>query len=171
MKFKKLVHHYKNLVYNQAWYFTGNSDDAADITQDVLLKLWNHLDNVSVRSAKSWLLKVTRHACIDFSRKKREQCFSAYENEAADNSIDHLLIDSDIDPEQFMDKLEFHENISDALAALPEKLRTIVILRDIQDQTYDTIAQTLDIPLNTVKVYLHRGRKLLAKTLRPQAQL
>ena len=92
MKFKKIVREYKNLVYNQAWYFTGNSDDAADITQDVLLKLWNHLDRVKISSAKSWLLKVTRNVCVDFSRKKREQCFSEFEADESDNCLEKLLI-------------------------------------------------------------------------------
>ena len=71
-RFKKWVERYKDMIYNQAYYFSGNPADAADITQEVLLKMWTHFDTITNRTIKNWLLKVTRNQCIDMSRKKKE---------------------------------------------------------------------------------------------------
>jgi len=169
-KFKKLVHEYKNLVYNQALYSTGNRDDAADITQDVLIKLWNHLDNIESHSVKSWLLTVTRNRCIDASRKKREYSFSEFEDNGVENRIMQMTTEGESDPENCLNKAEAQQRISDAIARLPEKIQTTMILRYIQDETYEAIAKILGIPLNSVKVYLHRGRKLLAQQLKETIQ-
>ena len=68
-------------------------------------------------------------------------------------------------PEQYLDRTEEQQRIMRAVSLLPEKIKTIVILRHIQDETYEDIAKTLKIPINTVKVYLHRGRKILAEKL------
>lgn len=163
IRFKKLINKYKNLVYNQAFYFTSNHEDAEDISQEVFLKLWNHLDSVKTATAKSWLLKVTRNACIDYSRKKREQSFTEISDNQG-NELEKLLLDqTNLNPEIQAIQNNLMDNIEKVLNQLPEKIRSIVIMRDIQDQQYEIIAKTMDIPLNTVKVYLHRGRKFLSE--------
>ena len=76
IKYKKYVSEYKNLVYSHALYSTGNREDAADITQEVLIRLWNNMENIKTQTVKSWLITVTRNFCIDMNRKKHEQYFS-----------------------------------------------------------------------------------------------
>jgi RNA polymerase sigma-70 factor (ECF subfamily) len=161
-RFKKIVCQYKDLVYCQAYYFTCNKEDAEDITQEVLLKLWHHLDTVTAKTVKSWLMKVTRNVCIDHSRKKREQSLSEFEPEEQ-HQIMNRLGDTKDDPEHL---IMYGDLLQQGFQQLPENLRSIVIMREIQDLSYGLIAEIVDLPLNTVKVYLHRGRKLLAQYLK-----
>ena len=70
-KFKILANNYKNLIYTQAFYFTNNHEDAEDICQEVLIRLWDNFDHLKDSVIKFWLLKTTRNLCTDYSRKKR----------------------------------------------------------------------------------------------------
>ncbi len=165
-KFKKLVNEYKNLIFSQALYSIGNRHDAADITQEVLIKLWNNMDNIQTQTLKSWLFTVTRNNCIDLKRKRHEQYFSELSADDEENAIDRISAEPETDPEQSLDKHESQQRIISAIAGLPEKIRTSIILRYLHDEAYDTIAKTLGLPVNSVKVYLHRGHKILAQKLR-----
>ncbi len=168
-KFEKYVSRYKDLVYSQAFYFTGDSAEAQDITQEVLLKFWHHLESLSSKSAKSWLIKVTRNLCIDHSRKRREIAM-AQMNASENGKLERFElenVDDSPDPEVAMERIDLQERLRIAIGKLPEKIRETIILREIQGFTYEEIAEALDIPLNSVKVYLHRGRKSLIKYLKP----
>ena len=166
IKFKKLVRKYKDLIYSQAFYSTGNSHDASDITQEVLIKLWNNMDNIRLQTVKSWLLTVTRNSCIDMDRKKREKYFSELYFEHDDEAVKQITDDSETDPEKSLDQYQKQQRIISAIAGLPENIRTSMFLRYIHDETYDMIAKTLEVPINSIKVYLHRGRKLLVQKLK-----
>lgn len=165
IKYKKYVSQYKNLIYSQALYSTGNRDDAADITQEVFIKLWNSMGNIKTQTVKSWLITVTRNCCIDMNRKKHEQYFSELTT-GEEDIIDHISAGPETDPEHNLYKHESQQRIISAIAGLPEKIRTAIILRYIHDEAYDKIAKTLGLPINSVKVYMHRGHKILAQKLR-----
>ena len=79
------------------------------------------------------------------------------------NVIDHISADLETDPEHSLEKHQSQQRVYSAIAGLPEKIRTAIILRYIHDEAYDTIAKTLGLPINSVKVYLHRGHKILAQ--------
>ena len=169
-KFKIYVSRYKDLVYSQAYYFTNNAEDADDITQDVLIKLWHHLDSISHRAMKSWLLKVTKNLCIDRSRKKRELTASVVAANSERNEFQLESVDEGNTPEEQMIFWDNRARLMAAIQKLPEKVRTVIIMREIQDLKYEEIAKTLDMPINSVKVYLHRGRKMLFDFLKPYYQ-
>ena len=166
-QFKKLVARYKDIVYSHAYYFTGNNDDAADITQEVLLKLWHHLDKIAPGAMKSWLLKVTRNLCIDCSRQKREIAFSTMTNSA---KFELEQIDASLNPEEETINIDAKDRILNAIQKLPPKIKDVIIMREIHDLKYEDIAASMDIPINSVKAYLHRGRKLLVNYLKPHYQ-
>ena len=166
-KFKIYVSQYKDLVYSQAYFFTKSEDDAKDITQEVLIKLWNHLDNVPAQAAKSWLLQVTTNLCIDFSRRKRELSASALAVNLQRDGISVEQEDCRPNPEQEMINLDAKEKLLHAIYQLPEKVRLVIIMREIEDLKYDDIAKALEMPINSVKAYLFRGRKLLFEKLKP----
>ena len=106
---------------------------------------------------------MTRNLCIDYSRRKKVQYFD--ENEYQ-NSISDTIIDDEANPEKQLIKDDLKENIERAINLLPEKIRSIIIMREIQDLKYELIAETTGLPLNSVKVYIHRGRRLLFKNLK-----
>ncbi len=155
--YRKWVMKYRDAIYNQALYFTGNRDDAADITQDVLMKLWINLESISKKTLRNWIITVTRNTCIDRSRKKRELSINPVHEDLP------VLEQSDPgpSPEDNAVNREMKEALYRALRQLPEKYRTIFILREMQQYRYREIARALDISMSTVKVYLHRSRKIL----------
>lgn len=169
-QFKKHVARYKDLVYSQAYYFTGNAEDAADITQEVLLKLWHNMDKISSASMKCWLLKVTRNLCIDYSRRKKELAFSLITNQSDDGEFELSCVDDGMNPEQDVINMDLKDQILNAIQKLPPKIKNVIIMREINDLKYEDIASSMDIPINSVKAYLHRGRKLLFNYLKPYYQ-
>lgn len=156
--FKKILLKHKDVIYNHAYYFSGNREDAEDITQDAFIKLWKHRKRVKNDSVIPWLLKVTRNLCIDYQRKRRETSI-------IDVCCEDTLFDRDPGPEQCVVDKDALANVMRVIDQLPEVLKSILIMRDIQDFKYSDIAVAMDMPLNSVKVYLHRGRKLLMKKL------
>jgi RNA polymerase sigma-70 factor (ECF subfamily) len=166
LRFQHMVRQHKDSIYTQAYYFTGNKEDAEDITQEVLLRLWHHLNTVKGKAVKSWLMKVTRNVCIDHSRRHGEQSLSEFKPDTQ-RQIMNRASDCQHDPEQIMIADDL---LQQGLKQLPENFRHIVIMREIQDHPNSLIAETMDLPLNTVKVYLHRGRKLLAQFLKTHCE-
>jgi RNA polymerase sigma-70 factor, ECF subfamily len=169
-KFKIYLSQYKDLIYSQAYYFTKSTEDAQDITQDVLIKLWHNLDAVPRKSAKAWLLRVTKNHCIDHSRRKRELVASAMAVNSDGDEFQLEQEDYGLNPEEEIINLDSKERIMKAIHQLPDKIKNVVIMREIQDLKYDDIAAALELPINSVKVYLFRGRKLLFEQLKPYYQ-
>ena len=163
-RFKKAVNTYKNVIYSQAFYFTGNREDAEDITQEVLLRLWNHLENINMSSIKAWLMKVTKNICIDLSKKKKRILTDSFDNNE-ELSLCEIIPDDAPGPEKQLINKDLKERITGLINKLPENIRSIVIMRDIQRLKYAEIAEVAEISINSVKVNLHRGRKLLLKDL------
>lgn len=166
-QFKKNVARYKDLIYSQAYYFTGDPEDAADITQEVLLKLWHHHESIAQHAMKCWLLKVTKNLCIDQSRHKREMTASMMVAHSNDSGFELDQMDDGLNPEEAAINLDLKETIFKAIEKLPPLIKSVIIMREIHDLKYEDIASSLEIPINSVKVYLHRGRKLLFEYLEP----
>lgn len=139
----------------------GDSAASADVTQDVFIKLWEHRGNLEEERILGWLLRVARNACIDVIRKRKVR---RTVSESEDFSIDSLPSRAPL-PDQEASSAIFQEHLKKALNALGEPHRSIVVLREVQEYKYEEISEVLNLPLNTVKVYLHRARKTLRKEL------
>jgi len=142
----------------------GNKFEAEDIVQNVLLKIWENLDKFNILSAKSWIIKTTHNLCIDELRKRKrsfkneipiDDDFDETYNEKSKSSID-VEISNKILSEQIKMKINL----------LPENLKSVFVLYEIQGLKYKEISKSLDIPLNSVKVYLLRARKKLQEDLK-----
>ena len=163
-RFRKLVEIHKDRVYSTACYLMNNREDAEDVTQEVLLRMWKNLDSLNDDRVGSWLLKVTRNACIDAHRRRKtlgkvievNSDGITYENAAAPDGL----------PDAGAEASDFQEHLRVSIAQLPEPHRSIVVCREIEEMKYEEIAEALELPLNTVKVYLHRARKMLRDQLR-----
>jgi len=164
-KFEHIMNQYKDRIYTQAFYFTGCDQDAEDITQEVFIRLWQHADKIDRSHIYAWLCRVNKNLCIDFSRKKREVSISGTNQDDDRMSYEELIQDSSPNPEQTLIHKDLYDKVIERLEKLPGKIRMIVIMRDIQDCSYEFIAKSLSIPMNTVKSYLHRGRKMLARDI------
>lgn len=167
-RFNTLVRRYQDTIYTFAHYYLGDAADAEDVTQEVLIRLWRHHKTLDLERISGWIMQVTRNACIDAYRK-RKTYVQAVETDTEGLSYQQAA-GTEPSPAQAAEASEFQEQLEQALNRLSEPYRSIVILREIQDLKYDQISETLDLPLNTVKVYLHRGRKMLREALRPLVQ-
>ncbi len=151
-----IVDRYAKTIYNLALNFFANREDAEDITQDVFLKVYNNIDKFrEEKSFKSWLVRISTNHCIDHWRKTKR---SARRIELSDD-----LIRIDHTPEDKAVKNGDVTNLRNKISILDPDLRLLLIMRDIQEYSYQEIADTLDLPLGTVKSRINRARVKLAK--------
>jgi RNA polymerase sigma-70 factor (ECF subfamily) len=153
---------YSKKVYNMALNFAGNSDDAADITQEVFLKVYSNIDKYKEdRSFTAWLLRLSKNYCIDYWRKNKYH----RKNLELDDNIRSEKTDQADTPESSLIRKYDVKYLRQKLRLLPPGLRTLVIMRDIQDYSYQEISESLDIPLGTTKSRINRARTKLAKII------
>ncbi len=152
---------HQHRVYGYACYLLGDAKDAEDLTQEVLLRLWDHLDTLEEPRVLPWTLRVARNACLDALRKRR-----SYDRlVSTDDDLIEVACSDSLPPDAVLEAAEFESRLQKAVEGLAEPYRSIVVLREVQDQTYETISEVLGLPLNTVKVYLHRARRRLREKL------
>jgi RNA polymerase sigma-70 factor (ECF subfamily) len=155
-----IVNRYSKTVYNMALNFAGNSDDAADITQDIFLKVYNNIDKFDgENSFSAWLLRLSKNYCIDFWRKHKHN----RKNLELDDNIRNEYSDQADTPEDSALRQSDISYLRQKLLLLPPDLRSLIIMRDIQNFSYQEIAESLDMPLGTIKSRINRARTKLAK--------
>jgi RNA polymerase sigma-70 factor, ECF subfamily len=156
-----IVSQYRRRVFNTAYKFVGRHEQAEDLTQEIFLKLFKSLDTFDRRANfQTWLISVSRNLCIDHYRRVRKER----------ETIDHQVDTNDLSPVSHepspMAGLERRDRVAllrQAMAKLPETLRTAVLMRDIQEMSYQEIADSLRLPEGTVKSRINRGRTELAR--------
>ena len=163
LRFKRIVGQHKDRIYTQAYYLLGSHDDAEDATQEVLLRIWERLDDVPRKHTTAWIITVTRNLCIDYIRR-RQRTVRFFDVEGGEDGSEEIP-QAASDPAEEAEQNEIQRHIEREIRTLPEPLRDVVILREIQDLKYEEIARILEIPLNSVKVYLYRGRRILREKL------
>jgi RNA polymerase sigma-70 factor (ECF subfamily) len=159
-----IVRQYWRKVFNVAYKFVGRHEEAEDLAQDIFIKIFKSLDTFDRRANfQTWLISVSRNLCIDHYRSVRK------ERETIDRDVDAgELTPAAPDPSP-MASLEQRDRVMllrEALAALPETLKTAVLMRDIQELSYQEIADKLRLPEGTVKSRINRGRTELARQIR-----
>jgi RNA polymerase sigma-70 factor, ECF subfamily len=160
---ESIVRLYRRKVFNVAYKFVGRHDQAEDLTQDVFLKLYKSLDTFDRRANfQTWLISVSRNLCIDHYRAVRK------ERETINRDVDPADL-APASPDTRADtQLEQRDRVAllrRALDTLAPTLRTAVMLRDIQELTYQEIADRLRLPEGTVKSRINRGRTELARQI------
>src|SRR5438034_9797283 len=159
-----IVRQHWRKVFNVAYKFVGRHDEAEDLTQDIFLKIFKSLDTFDRRANfQTWLISVSRNLCIDHYRSVRK------ERETIDREVDaNELTPASHDPGPVA-ALEQRDRVTllrQALSELPDTLRTAVLMRDIQELSYQEIADRLRLPEGTVKSRINRGRTELARQIR-----
>jgi RNA polymerase sigma factor (sigma-70 family) len=163
--FHAMAEAWRHRIYSFAYYSLGSREEAEDVTQEVLVRLWQHWPTLSGAHAVPWLIRVTRNACLDVHRKRQTR--TAFQiNHSDDCPVNPSPIGTD--PDVGLERRDFRRQVEAALREIDEPYRTIVILREIESLSYAEIARALALPLNTVKVYLHRGRHMLRDLLREE---
>ena len=160
----QIVRQHWRKVFNIAYKFTGKHDEAEDLTQDVFLKIFKSLDTFDRRANfQTWLVSVSRNLCIDHYRSVRK------ERETIDRDVDAGELTpaaQTTSPIAALEQRDRVELLKKALDQLPPTLRSAVLLRDIQELSYQEIADRLHLPEGTVKSRINRGRTELARQIR-----
>ena len=151
-------------VFNVAYKFVGKHDEAEDLTQDIFLKIFKALNTFDRRANfQTWIISISRNLCIDHYRSVRKE----RQTIARDiDSSDLQPATPERGPYAQAEHQDLRAQLRQALEALPITLRTAVVLRDLQELSYQEIADRLGLPEGTVKSRINRGRIELAHQLR-----
>ncbi len=156
-----LIDRYSKKVYNLALNFAGNSDDASDITQDIFLKVYGNMDKFQEGgNFNAWILRLSKNYCIDYWRKSKHY---RQKLELDEGIYVEGVHDAVYTPEDNLIKEDEIKFLRQKLQLLPPDLRSLIIMRDIQNYSYQEISENLDIPLGTTKSRINRARLKLAK--------
>lgn len=165
--FETLVLEYEKNVYNIALRMTGNSEDAADMTQEAFIKAYNSLQSFRGDSKFSvWLYRIVSNVCLDFLRSKNRRptvSLSFEDDDGEDAQLD--VADESQSPELLLDRKLTRDSVRRGLDSLPPDYRQILLLREIQGLSYYEIAQALSLEVGTVKSRIFRARKRLCTFL------
>src|SRR5262245_58119648 len=151
-------------VFNVAYKFVGKHDEAEDLTQDIFLKIFKALSTFDRRANfQTWIISISRNLCIDHYRSVRKE----RQTIARDvDSTDLQPATTERGPYAQAEHQDLRAQLKQALETLPMTLRTAVVLRDLQELSYQEIADHLGLPEGTVKSRINRGRLELARQLK-----
>jgi RNA polymerase sigma-70 factor (ECF subfamily) len=159
-----IVRRYRRKVFGVAYKFVGRHEEAEDLTQEVFVKIFKSLATFDRRANfQTWLISISRNVCIDHYRRVRQERLTL-DRQVDPNELSP--VSQDPGPAAAIEQQDRVELLREALAALPESLRTAVLMRDLQELTYQEIADRLRLPEGTVKSRINRGRTELAKQIR-----
>ena len=163
--FEQLLDHYQKPVYHQALRLVGNPEDAADVTQEVFLKVWKHLPSFRGESSFStWLYRLTSNAAIDFLRREKRQ--SGPGEVSLDDEETYVEpVDPSPTPQRLAENLELRQALAQGLEKLSPEHRQVLLLRELQGLSYEEISDTLELDLGTVKSRIARAREKLRNYL------
>ena len=169
--FRELVRRYERPVFSLIFRMVRDRETAEDLAQDTFIKVLNHIDRYRPEfKLSSWLFKIANNVAIDHLRKRHLETVSidgsphaATAAEAEATSLD-LASRGETALEE-MESRELGTSIERAIAGLRPEYRACILLRHVEGRSYEEIAATLDLPLGTVKTYIHRARHELREAL------
>ena len=164
--FEALVLRYSRPIYNFAFRFVGNREDAYDIAQATFLQVYTHLAGIRLDHAlRPWLFQIARNKALDVLRNRRQVVFSDVARDDEGSSVVELVPDGDPLPEAVVEHADLQRILSEAIAGLPPKYREVVALRYTTDLTFKEIGEALGLPENTVKTLFQRAKSRLRTIL------
>ncbi|SHF07195.1 RNA polymerase sigma factor [Desulforamulus putei] len=165
--FEHLVQLYENKVYTIAYRLMGNHADAADLAQEAFIKIYQALPNFRGDSSFStWIYHITVNVCRDELRKRQRRPTVSLDEPAADgNNNTYEIRSAAPGPEEMLDRSETQAMIQHCLNTLSDDYRTILVMREIQELSYEEIAEILGCSLGTVKSRLSRARQALKEKI------
>ncbi len=167
---ERLILKYQQRIYNAILKLCGNSDDAAELTQDTFVRVIQNIKNFKGQSSfYTWLFRIAVNRTLNFCKKNsrvRFQTISGEPDTEFKRQLRNYLIDkTSPQPPQIAATKELHSLVLKALEKLDADQRAVIVLRDIEQMNYTEIAETLDIEIGTVKSRIARGRKNLREIL------
>lgn len=166
--FELLIEAHFKKIYNIAYRIAGNPDDASDMTQEVMIKLFRNINSFGGNSKFStWVYRVATNTCLDELKKLRRHSTYSINSEinTGDGEFLYEVEDTSPTPDLEVERSELADMVAKAITALNPEHRAIITLRDIQEFSYEEIANILNISEGTVKSRISRARMQLKKIL------
>lgn len=166
--FSEIMDLYWDTIYFMLLKMTGNREDAEDITIEVFGKAFARLSQyVPEYAFSTWLFRIATNHCIDFIRKKKKNVLNIEGNEdiTSADRIDNLAFKEVWGPEEPMIRSQRVLVVRSVIKKLKPRYQKLIHLRYFEENSYEEIAQTLDLPLGTVKAQLFRARELMYQIL------
>lgn len=153
----RLLREIETHVYRTAYYILGNEQDAMDASQEALLRIYTKIGSYEQKAKfKTWVQRIVTNVCIDkFRRAKPTVSIEEHD----------MVFATHANVEDEVISTYVAKDVRDAIDKLPDHHRAVIVLRYLQDFSYNEIADSLNLPLNTVKSYLFRARQQLQSLL------
>jgi RNA polymerase sigma-70 factor, ECF subfamily len=169
---EEIVRAHNGRIYGLCYRFTGSTQDAQDLTQEVFVKTYRSLERFDPAKAAfgTWLTAIARNALVDhFRRTKQERLTDSLDAAVRDDDDGPVsaseVVDTHPSPHESLARRDLQKRVQAALQTLAPEFREVVILRDLQDLDYAEIAAALNLPVGTVKSRISRGRAELGRIL------
>ena len=169
--YRELIRRYERPVFSLVYRMVRDRELAEDLTQDTFIKVLSHIEKYrSEFKFSSWLFKIANNVAIDHLRRRQLDTVSIDGSPHATSSdmteaTSFELPTHDETPLQELEARELGSEIERAISRLRPEYRSCILLRHVEDKSYEEIAATLDLPLGTVKTYIHRARHELRELL------
>jgi RNA polymerase sigma-70 factor (ECF subfamily) len=167
--FEELFADYRQLVHNICLKFTGSPEDAEDITQEVFTKIWRNLDDFQQQSSlRTWIYRIAMNTCIDYSRMPWRRF--GHRKSALDEMMEQadpaVFASGEATAERKLLEEEKARQLRKAVTCLKPHLRAVLILKDLEELSYEDISAVLGIGVGTISSRLNRARRALQEALR-----
>lgn len=165
--FAELIAPYESKVYALAFRMCGNHSDAADLAQEAFIRVYSALSSFRGEAAFStWLYRIVTNVCLDELRRRSRTMLEFYAG-SGEEALRHRMVyyGEEQGPEEAYERKEIRLTIEEAIQALPEEQRMVIILRDVEGYSYQEVAEMLSLSLGTVKSRLNRARENLKELL------
>ena len=162
----ELVNRYRDRLMNFVYRFTSDSEQSEDIVQETLIKLYTHKHYYKkIAKFSTWIYTIAANYAKTELRKKKNRKITNLSQMSSDEK-DYDLPSVQPDTDQLIESEYLEKRIQSAINTLPLHFKTVIVLRDVQELSYDEISNIVEVPLGTVKSRINRARLQLQKELK-----
>jgi len=172
--FREIVELYRDRVFNLTYRMAGNREEAEDLGQEVFISVFKHIDSFRGDAKFStWLYRIAANHCknrIKYLARRHDRSRAEYEEGLLKQSAEAALTapNAPTRPDKHLEGVQLERLMQKCLAELDEEHRILIVLRDVEELSYDEICTITGLPEGTVKSRLHRGRQALRKKIQRQ---